>query len=205
MATVVHPESGRVTPSFAAVAKHYGVSARPCPPRRGNRKGVVEKANHVAAQRFWRTLADDVTPGRPSNSSTLVRPARGRAAARDRRRQGHRRRSRRPRAAAPRAARSQGMTMQAWAIRVLEQAAKANARCSAADPNGSHQPLPGQVVDECGDVAQGRARREPGGCDEPGGDGRGDIDQTGILHGEQLAGGISDERRRCGLAGVPVR
>jgi hypothetical protein len=34
---------------------------RPCPPRRGNRKGVVEKANHVAAQRFWRTLADDVT------------------------------------------------------------------------------------------------------------------------------------------------
>jgi transposase len=62
MATVVHPESGRVTASFAAVAKHYGVSVRPCPPRRGNRKGVVEKANHVAAQRFWRTLADDLTP-----------------------------------------------------------------------------------------------------------------------------------------------
>ena len=61
MATVVHPDSGRVTASFAAVAKHYGVSVRPCPPRRGNRKGVVEKANHVAAQRFWRTLADDVT------------------------------------------------------------------------------------------------------------------------------------------------
>jgi len=32
-----------------------------CPPRRGNRKGVVEKANHVAAQRWWRTLSDDVT------------------------------------------------------------------------------------------------------------------------------------------------
>jgi transposase len=62
MATVVHPESGRVTASFAAVAKHYGVSVRPCPPRRGNRKGVVEKANHVAAQRFWRTLPDDLTP-----------------------------------------------------------------------------------------------------------------------------------------------
>src|ERR1700745_1770819 len=62
MATVVHPGSGRVTASFAGVAKHYGVSVRPCPPRRGNRKGVVEKANHVAAQRFWRTLADDVTP-----------------------------------------------------------------------------------------------------------------------------------------------
>ncbi|WP_088285515.1 IS21 family transposase [Kineosporia sp. A_224] len=61
MATVVHPASGRVTASFAAVAKHYAVQVRICPPRRGNRKGVVEKANHVAAQRFWRTLADDVT------------------------------------------------------------------------------------------------------------------------------------------------
>jgi hypothetical protein len=32
-----------------------------CPPRRGNRKGVVEKVNHTAAQRWWRTLADDLT------------------------------------------------------------------------------------------------------------------------------------------------
>jgi hypothetical protein len=61
MATVINPESGRVQASFSAVAKHYGVAVRPCPPRRGNRKGVVEKANHVAAQRFWRTLPDDVT------------------------------------------------------------------------------------------------------------------------------------------------
>ncbi len=61
MATVCHPASGRVTASFAAVAKHYGVSVAICPPRRGNRKGVVEKANHVAAQRFWRSLPDDVT------------------------------------------------------------------------------------------------------------------------------------------------
>jgi hypothetical protein len=43
------------------VAKHYGVSVAICPPRHGNRKGVVEKANHSAAQRWWRTLADDVT------------------------------------------------------------------------------------------------------------------------------------------------
>jgi transposase len=61
MATVVSPGTGRVTASFSAVAKHYGVVVKPCPPRRGNRKGVVEKANHVAAQRFWRTLPDDVT------------------------------------------------------------------------------------------------------------------------------------------------
>lgn len=61
MATVCHPDSGRVTASFAGVAKHYGVSVAICPPRSGNRKGVVEKAAHSAAQRWWRTLADDVT------------------------------------------------------------------------------------------------------------------------------------------------
>lgn len=62
MATVCHPGSGRVTASFAAVAKHYGVGVDICPPRRGNRKGVVEKAIHNAAQRWWRTLPDDLTP-----------------------------------------------------------------------------------------------------------------------------------------------
>lgn len=61
MATVCHPATGRVTASFAAVAKHYGVSVAICPPRHGNRKGVVEKANHSAAQRWWRTVPDDAT------------------------------------------------------------------------------------------------------------------------------------------------
>ena len=61
MATVVHPGTGKVTASYAAVAKHYGVQVKPCPPRRGNRKGVVEKDNHTAAQRWWRTLPDDIT------------------------------------------------------------------------------------------------------------------------------------------------
>jgi transposase len=61
MATVCHPESGRVTASFAGVAKFYGVSVAVCPGRRGNRKGVVEKVNHGAAQRWWRTLADDLS------------------------------------------------------------------------------------------------------------------------------------------------
>lgn len=56
------PGSGRVTASFAGVAKHYGVSVAICPARRGNRKGVVEKVNHTAAQRWWRTLADEATP-----------------------------------------------------------------------------------------------------------------------------------------------
>lgn len=61
MATVCHPESGRVTATFSGVAKPYGVSIAICPPRRGNRKGAVEKSNHTAAQRWWRTLADDLS------------------------------------------------------------------------------------------------------------------------------------------------
>ncbi|MEV6259129.1 IS21 family transposase [Nocardia sp. NPDC051911] len=61
MATVCHPESGRLTSAFAGVAKHYGVGIDICPPRRGNRKGVVEKSNHAAAQRWWRTVADEAT------------------------------------------------------------------------------------------------------------------------------------------------
>jgi transposase len=61
MATVCDPGSGRVSASFAGVAKHYGVSVAICPARRGNRKGVVEKVNHTAAQRWWRTLADEMT------------------------------------------------------------------------------------------------------------------------------------------------
>jgi transposase len=61
MSTVCDPGSGEVRASFAAVAKHYRVAVRICPPRRGRRKGVVEKSNHAAAQRWWRTLPDDVT------------------------------------------------------------------------------------------------------------------------------------------------
>lgn len=61
MSTVCYPSSGRLTAAFAQVAKHYGVRSVVCPPRRGNRKGVVEKANHSAAQRWWRTVADDAT------------------------------------------------------------------------------------------------------------------------------------------------
>jgi transposase len=61
MATVCSPASGTVSAAFAQVAKHYGVRVELCPPRHGNRKGVVEKANHAAAQRWWRTVADDAT------------------------------------------------------------------------------------------------------------------------------------------------
>jgi transposase len=56
MATVVDPKTGVVQDSFVPVAKHYGVSVIACPPRRGNRKGSVEKSIHFATQRFWRTM-----------------------------------------------------------------------------------------------------------------------------------------------------
>ena len=59
MATVFNHSREQVTAQFAPVAKYYGVQVRICPPRRGNRKGVVEKANHSAAQRWWRTLPDE--------------------------------------------------------------------------------------------------------------------------------------------------
>ena len=49
MATVCSPATGRLSASFAGVAKHYGVGVDLCPARHGNRKGVVEKANHAAA------------------------------------------------------------------------------------------------------------------------------------------------------------
>lgn len=55
MATVINPQTGKIQSSFVPVAKHYGVRVLPCPPRRGNRKGVVEKNIHYLTQRWWRT------------------------------------------------------------------------------------------------------------------------------------------------------
>jgi hypothetical protein len=62
MATVCHPATGALTAEFAGLAKYYGVGVDICPSRHGNRKGVVEKANHSAAQRWWRTLPEEATP-----------------------------------------------------------------------------------------------------------------------------------------------
>jgi transposase len=56
LATVIVPGTRDVQPSFAPVAKHYGVTVRPCPPRRGNRKGAVEASVRYLCGRWWRTL-----------------------------------------------------------------------------------------------------------------------------------------------------
>ena len=61
MRTVLDHKTGDLTPMFAGFAKHHGVTAVVCRPRSGNRKGVVEKNNHTAAQRWWRTLPDGLT------------------------------------------------------------------------------------------------------------------------------------------------
>jgi transposase len=58
LATVIAPGTRDVQPSFAPVAKHYGAIVEPCPPRRGNRKGVVESSVRFVSGRWWRTMTD---------------------------------------------------------------------------------------------------------------------------------------------------
>ncbi|HTR71749.1 MAG TPA: IS21 family transposase [Mycobacteriales bacterium] len=87
MATVIKPGTSEVQRSFVPVAKHYGVGVDPCPPRHGNRKGVVEKNIHYLTQRWWRTArvaspaeaqvsADrfcvEVADARPRNGTTVA-------------------------------------------------------------------------------------------------------------------------------------
>jgi len=55
MASVCDPGSGRLHPSFASVARYYGVAVDVCPARRANRKGAVESRNRFITQRFWRS------------------------------------------------------------------------------------------------------------------------------------------------------
>jgi transposase len=57
MATVVTPQTGRITPDAAALAKHYGTQIAVCPARRAQRKGVVEKAIQYLTRSWWRTAA----------------------------------------------------------------------------------------------------------------------------------------------------
>jgi transposase len=61
MATVCHPDSGRLRVSFAPVAVHYQVGIDVCPSRHAWRKGAVEKSAHVITQRWWRTLGEEVS------------------------------------------------------------------------------------------------------------------------------------------------
>jgi transposase len=82
----VVPGTRRLVPEFADACAYYGVGVDICPPRRGNRKGVVEKANDYLAQAWWRTaevttleqaqasldrFCSDVADGRPRGHATV--------------------------------------------------------------------------------------------------------------------------------------
>jgi hypothetical protein len=67
LSTVIVPGTGDVQPSFVPVARHYGVTVAPCPPRRGNRKGSVESSVKYVCGRWWRTMTA-VTPADAQHS-----------------------------------------------------------------------------------------------------------------------------------------
>jgi transposase len=55
MATAVIPDTDRLNPQFAQMAKHYGTEVAICPAHRPQRKGVVEAAIKFIGGRWWRT------------------------------------------------------------------------------------------------------------------------------------------------------
>ena len=57
MATIVVPGTNRLTVDAANIAKHYGVTVAVCPPRRAQRKGVVEAAVKFMTKSWWRSAA----------------------------------------------------------------------------------------------------------------------------------------------------
>ena len=67
MSTIVEPGSGRLRAEAAELAKHYGVTVAVCPPRRAQRKGVVEAAIRYLQRSWWRT-AEAPTPAQAQAS-----------------------------------------------------------------------------------------------------------------------------------------
>jgi len=74
MSTVYDRRAGGISASFAAVAKHYGVTAVVCPPRRGQRKGSVDPRREecaictAVAPTSSSPSAHTGTPGHPTAS-----------------------------------------------------------------------------------------------------------------------------------------
>jgi len=54
MCTIVEPGTDRLRPEACELAKHYGVTIAVCPPRRPQRKGVVEAAIRYIERSWWR-------------------------------------------------------------------------------------------------------------------------------------------------------
>ena len=59
MSTIVEPGAGRLRAEAAELAKHYGVTIAVCPPRRAQRKGVVEAAIRYLQRSWWRSAEAD--------------------------------------------------------------------------------------------------------------------------------------------------
>ena len=59
MATAVIPGTDRLNPRFGELAKHYGAEVAICPPRRPQRKGVVEAAIKYLTRSWWRSARID--------------------------------------------------------------------------------------------------------------------------------------------------
>ena len=57
MATVVTPGTDRLTVDAAQAAKYYGTEITVCPPRRAQRKGVVEAAIKYLTRSWWRSAS----------------------------------------------------------------------------------------------------------------------------------------------------
>jgi hypothetical protein len=70
MATLVEPGADRLRPEAAELAKHYGVTVAICPPRRAQRKGVVEASIRYLRRSWWRT-ARVATPAEAQHSLDL--------------------------------------------------------------------------------------------------------------------------------------
>jgi len=77
MATVCYPATGRVTASFAGVAKHYAVSVAICPARRGNRYSTPPELALTTVNVVWRLgspLIDIAHPIRDHGGQTRACP-----------------------------------------------------------------------------------------------------------------------------------
>ena len=92
MATIVEPGSGRLRAEAAELAKHYGVTIAVCPPRRAQRKGVVEAAIRYLQRSWWRTAEVADAGGGAGLARPLVRRGRRPAPPRPRSRSRQRRR-----------------------------------------------------------------------------------------------------------------
>jgi transposase len=61
MATIVIPGTDRLTVDAVQAAKHYGTEIAVCPPRRAQRKGVVENAVKYTTKSWWRSASVTTT------------------------------------------------------------------------------------------------------------------------------------------------